>query len=122
MVSKTPGIGQAYLGADKDKNDGWFDGNKTYKLTVPPNPPAKQFWSLTIYDTHDRLGIDNTTQNADVSSRDEGLRRNRRRIGRSLCRSCGAQAALRGTGYRRLRARPGSLTSGSTARWSLTST
>ena len=76
MVSKTPGIGQAYLGAYKDKNDGWFDGSKTYKLTVPPNPPAKQFWSLTIYDTHDRLGIDNTTQNADVSSRDDGLRRN----------------------------------------------
>ena len=44
--------------------------------SVPPNPPAKQFWSLTIYDTRDRVGIDNKTQNADVSSRDEGLRKN----------------------------------------------
>jgi len=76
MVSKTPGIGQAYLGAYKDKNDHWFDGSKTYKLHVPANPPAKQFWSLTIYDTYDRVGIDNKTQDADISSRDEGLRKN----------------------------------------------
>ena len=76
MVSTTPGIGQAYLGAYKDKNDRWFDGGKTYKLTVPPNPPAKQFWSFTIYDTYDRVGIDSKTQNADLSSRDEGLRKN----------------------------------------------
>ena len=76
MVSTTPGIGQAYLGAYKDKNNNWFDGGKTYKLTVPPNPPARQFSSLTIYDTYDRVGIDNATQNADVSSRDEGLRKN----------------------------------------------
>ena len=76
MVSKTPGIGQAYLGAYKDKNDHWFDGSKTYKLHVPANPPAKQFWSLTIYDTYNRIGIDNKTQDADISSRDEGLRKN----------------------------------------------
>jgi hypothetical protein len=76
MVSTIPGIGQAYLGAYKDKNDQWFDGGKTYKLTVPPNPPAKQFWSLTIYDTYNRIGIDNKTQNTNLSSRDEGLRKN----------------------------------------------
>ena len=76
MVSTTPGIGQAYLGAYKDKNDNWFDGGKTYRLTVPPNPSAKQFWSLTINDTYNRIGIDNKTQNTDHSSRDEGLRKN----------------------------------------------
>jgi hypothetical protein len=76
MVSTTPGIGQAYLGAYKDKNDKWFDDGKTYKLTVPPNPPANQFWSLTIYDTYDCVGIDNQTQNVDLSSRDEDLRKN----------------------------------------------
>ena len=76
MVSTTPDIGQADLGAYKDRNDRSFDGAKTYKLTVPANPPAKQFWSFTIYNTYDRVGIDNKTQNADLSSRDEGLRRN----------------------------------------------
>jgi hypothetical protein len=71
MVSTTPGIGQAYLGAYKDKDNNWFDGGKNYKLTVPANPPAKQFWSFTIYDTYNRVGIDNKTQNADISSRDD---------------------------------------------------
>ncbi len=75
-VSTTPGIGQAYLGAYKDKNDKWFDGGKTYKLTVPSNPLAQQFWSLTIHDTYNRVQIDNRTQNTDHSSRDEGLRKN----------------------------------------------
>jgi murein L,D-transpeptidase YafK len=76
MVSTPPGIGQAYLGAYKDKNDKWFDGGKTYKLTVPLNPLNKQFWSLTIYDAYNRIRIDNRTQNTDHSSRDEGLRKN----------------------------------------------
>jgi len=71
MVSTTPGIGQAYLGAYKDKDNNWFDGGKNYKLTVPASPPAKQFWSFTIYDTYNRVGIDNKTQNADISSRDD---------------------------------------------------
>lgn len=76
MVSKTPGIGSAYLGAYKDKNDHWFDGSKTYRLHVPPNPPAKNFWSLTIYDTYNRVQIDSPTQVADISSRKPGLRKN----------------------------------------------
>ena len=76
MVSKTPGVGSAYLGAYKDKNDRWFDGSKTYRLRVPPNPPAKNFWSLTIYDTYNRVQLDNPTQTADISSRKEGLRKN----------------------------------------------
>ena len=76
MVSQTPGIGSAYLGAYKDKDNHWFDGGKTYRLRVPPNPPAKNFWSLTIYDTYDRVQIDNPTQTADISSRKESLKRN----------------------------------------------
>ena len=76
MVSKTPGIGQAYLGAYKDKNDKFVRRQQDLQAHRAAKSPAKQFWSLTIYDTHDRLGIDNTTQNADVSSRDEGLRKN----------------------------------------------
>jgi hypothetical protein len=76
MVSTTPGVGSAYLGAYKDKNDRWFDGSKTYRLRVPPNPPAKNFWSLTIYDTYNRVQLDAPTQVADISSRKETLRRN----------------------------------------------
>ena len=46
MKSTTPGSGQAYLGAYKDSEGNWLDGSKNYTLHIPPNPPAKQFWSL----------------------------------------------------------------------------
>jgi hypothetical protein len=121
MVSTTPGIGQAYLGAYKDKNDKWFDGGKTYKLTVPANPPAKQFWSLTIYDTYDRVGIDNKTQNADIASRDEGLRKNPDGSV-DLYVGPSAPAGYEKNWRRPIPARRGSRTSGSTGRWSLIST
>ncbi|WP_194790359.1 DUF1254 domain-containing protein [Pseudomonas sp. UFMG81] len=76
MISTTPGVGSAYLGAYKDKHDHWFDGSKTYRLRVPPNPPAKNFWSLTVYDTYNRVQLDNPTQTADISSRKQALKKN----------------------------------------------
>ena len=69
MVTKTPGLGQAYLGAYQDKNGNWFDGGKSYRLHVPPDAPAKLFWSLTIYDLLTRVLIDNGKGIADRSSR-----------------------------------------------------
>ncbi|SDF86590.1 DUF1214 domain-containing protein [Terriglobus roseus] len=47
---KRLGAGQMYLISIKDKDGNAFDGSKTYKLTVPPNAPVKQYWSLTAYD------------------------------------------------------------------------
>lgn len=69
MVTKTPGVGQAYLGTYRDKSGNAFDGGKSYRLRVPPNPPAKQFWSVTVYDTQTRGIIQNTQKIADRSSR-----------------------------------------------------
>jgi hypothetical protein len=43
---------------------------------VQANPPAKNFWSLTIYDTYNRVQLDNPTQVADISSRKDGLKIN----------------------------------------------
>jgi hypothetical protein len=59
MLSKTPGVGQAYLGSLRDKEGHAFDGAKSYHLHVPPNPPAKQFWSVTLYDADTRSLIQN---------------------------------------------------------------
>jgi len=47
---KNLGAGQFYLYSIKDKDGESFDGGKTYRLTVPPNPPAEQYWSATAYD------------------------------------------------------------------------
>jgi hypothetical protein len=33
-----------------DANDAHFDGEKRYRLRVPPRVPAKQFWAITVYD------------------------------------------------------------------------
>ncbi|MGE4190142.1 MAG: DUF1254 domain-containing protein [Thermoanaerobaculia bacterium] len=71
MVTKTPGVGQAYLGSYRDGNGHAFDGGKSYRLRVPPHPPAKQFWSVTVYDTETRGIVQNAQQIADRSSRQE---------------------------------------------------
>jgi hypothetical protein len=47
---KRLGTAQFYLIAIKDKNGQAFDGGTTYRLTVPPNAPVKQYWSATAYD------------------------------------------------------------------------
>ncbi len=73
MVTKTPGVGQAYLGVHRDRNGNAIDGAKTYRLRIPPNPPAGQFWSLTIYDLETRRPVENSTQDVDRSSRQNGL-------------------------------------------------
>ena len=76
MVSKTPGVGQAYLGVYRDKEGHAFDGAKSYRLRVPANPPAKQFWSVTVYDVDTRTIIQNKEQIADRSSRQPDIVRN----------------------------------------------
>jgi hypothetical protein len=47
---KRLGVGQMYLISIKDKDGNNFDGGRNYKLSVPPNAPVKQYWSLTVYD------------------------------------------------------------------------
>jgi hypothetical protein len=74
-VTKTPGVGQIYLGSFVDKEGQPFDGAKSYRLRVPPNPPAKLFWSVTVYDVDTRALIQNPAQKPDRVST-EGLIRN----------------------------------------------
>ena len=71
MISSTPGLGQAYLGSYTDKNEAWLDGGKDYHLHIAANPPEKQFWSLTLYDTATRRFVENAQQKSDVSSREQ---------------------------------------------------
>jgi hypothetical protein len=69
MVSQRPGVGQAYIGAYTDGQGEWLDGENSYRLRVPPNPPMKQFWSVTVYDVDTRCIVNNEQQIADRSSR-----------------------------------------------------
>ena len=54
MVTKMVGLGSQYAGAMRDPDGNPFDGGKSYKLTIPANVPAKDFWSLVVYDTQTR--------------------------------------------------------------------
>jgi hypothetical protein len=76
MVTKTPGVGQAYLGVHRDVDGKALDGGKSYTLHIPPNPPAGQFWSVTIYDLETRRPVQNTTRVVDRSSRQTDLVKN----------------------------------------------
>jgi hypothetical protein len=50
IAIKRLGAGQFYLISIRDKDGTPYDGGKTYRLTVPANPPIEQYWSVTAYD------------------------------------------------------------------------
>jgi hypothetical protein len=58
MCMRLTGIGSQYLGAFVDSNGEYFDGGKTYKVTLPKDIPAEKFWSLTVYDNQTRSMLD----------------------------------------------------------------
>lgn len=54
MTLKMVGKGSQYAYAVTDSNGDYLDGSKTYKLNIPANVPAKDFWSVVIYDPQTR--------------------------------------------------------------------
>ncbi|WP_434583688.1 DUF1254 domain-containing protein [Klebsiella sp. R390] len=76
MLSQTPGVGQRYIVTYQDKDGNWLNGEHTYKLHVPANVPAKQFWSTTVYDEKERELIINDEKSPDIGSTKQGLKTN----------------------------------------------
>jgi hypothetical protein len=58
MAMRLPGIGSQYLFAFVDANKQYFDGAKTYKVTLPKGIPEANFWSFTLYDNQTRSMLD----------------------------------------------------------------
>jgi hypothetical protein len=48
----------AYLTCFRDKNGDYLQGDKTYRLRVPANPPVKRFWAVTAYNPLSRSLLD----------------------------------------------------------------
>lgn len=69
MHGMETGKGQVYMTAYKDKGGDWLDGARNYTLHIPPNAPAKLFWSLTLYEVDGRDIIHNKQKVTDRSSR-----------------------------------------------------
>jgi len=47
---KRPGTAQFYLISIRDRGGNPMHGGHTYRLSVPPNAPVEQYWSVTAYD------------------------------------------------------------------------
>merc|ERR1719343_1891242 len=54
MVLKMVGAGSQYAFAATDSTKQYLDGGKTYKVVIPKDVPAKDFWSLVVYDPQTR--------------------------------------------------------------------
>ena len=54
MALKMIGRGSQYALCDKDKDGNDLYGDKNYKINIPANVPAKDFWSMVIYDPQTR--------------------------------------------------------------------
>jgi hypothetical protein len=58
MAMRLTGIGSQYLFAMLDASKQYFDGAKTYKVTLPKGIPEANFWSFTLYDNMSRSMLD----------------------------------------------------------------
>jgi hypothetical protein len=54
MAHAQIGAGSAYAYTVHDANGDLLDGARTYRLHVDPDPPAKNFWAVDVYDTQTR--------------------------------------------------------------------
>ena len=76
MAIKILGKGSQYLIAYLDENMQALDGSKTYKINLPPNVPAQDFWSFTIYDNQTRSMLQTNQQFPGLDNNKEGLKQN----------------------------------------------
>lgn len=76
MAVSIPGKGSDYGIAYVDANKQPMDGALTYKIHVPANPPAKDFWAVTAYDTQTRSQLQTDQKLPTVGSQTEGLKMN----------------------------------------------
>jgi hypothetical protein len=76
MVSAAPGAGMQYGVAAVDSNGEWLDGGKLYRLQLPPNVPAKESWSITLYDPQTRSLLQTENLQPTLGSRTGKLKPN----------------------------------------------
>ena len=76
MAMTVAGKGSDYSMGMLDSNGEVLDGSKTYKLHIPANPPAKDFWAITMYDTQTRSQLQTDQPYPTKGSQDKGIKTN----------------------------------------------
>lgn len=59
MVMKMVGTGSKYPFAYRDGDGDFLSGGTSYRLHIPPDVPAANFWSVTLYDASNASGLAN---------------------------------------------------------------
>jgi hypothetical protein len=72
---KVFGGGQFYLMNISDRAGKPLEGNKTYRLKVPPNAPIQQYWSATAYDRQTHALIRGMSRSS-LASNDTAVQKN----------------------------------------------
>jgi len=76
MALKLVGKGSQYAIAYLDKDGNALDGSKTYKINLPKDVPAKDFWSFTLYDNQTRGMLQTDQRFPGIDNNKEGLKQN----------------------------------------------
>jgi hypothetical protein len=71
MISQIPGKGAKYGITFVDSDNNSLSGDNNYKLMLPPNIPAANFWSVTLYEAENASGLDNGQPFPSLGSRDK---------------------------------------------------
>ncbi len=73
MSIQKVGAGSAYAAAFVDADKKPFDGSRTYQLHLPPDIPARQFWSLVLYDNQTRSMLQTDQQFPSIGSQKKDI-------------------------------------------------
>jgi hypothetical protein len=70
MLSQTPGRGAKYMIAFVDGSGANLSGGSSYRLRLPADIPAANFWSVTLYEADNGSGLANGQPFPSLGSRD----------------------------------------------------
>jgi hypothetical protein len=71
MLSQTPGKGAKYMVAFTDSDGAPLSGGTNYRVNLPRDLPAANFWSLTLYEAENAFGLANGQPFPSLASRDK---------------------------------------------------
>lgn len=76
MAMKMVGLGSQYAVLTQDSNREVLDGSRNYRLRIPADVPAQDFWSIVVYDPQTRSELQTTQPYPSRNSRRDPLQAN----------------------------------------------